>query len=877
MKNIIKSILDTTDISYIEVIEDLLSTCTNITDKEMEYLEFIIKSYNDLGQTPTETIIIQNFPELEVTLTNSKKFELNDLLYYVKDLINKRKAKMASLSVMDIASKIEKSGLSEGDIENLREFIPDTVDIINQNAYDFTYFKPKYKADKDKPTGLLTGVEQVDELIGGLTVGTMNTILAYTSQFKCVNQHERIPTDRGMLKIRNIYNLVKKGSTIKVLSEEGYRDVTHVHYEGLKDSIIVSINGRDVETSPVHRFRVYRCGELQWVEARDLIEGDLVALKYDECFGYESIDENLAYLLGALTAHGGLSANPDNYDYHYKVNLPVDNIYNTPLDDIFNNLFSSYTKKDRGNHSLYRASINKLKCDYKRYFSPFINSNTSNKKIPSYVFEFDKDSLKHYLKGIFDLTACNSSNKYISVSSNSYHMLNDLTKVLAMFKIKSSIYRVNRKSFRLQILPDDCNIYLNQIGFSNQFKISNKSSYVYKTNLIPCQLGIHNYMKSNNIVNSKISRAIANPSRVCVSYKKLIKYVNNVPWMLDIPFIKEIFSNNLSFGSITKLSRGKSIMYDLTVDGSPTYILSGCVTHNTTWGANILYNNVYNLGYNCAVISLEVPREDYLYNVLGRHSSDSKFSKYPFISHEKIRRHTMSSDEEDYLLNEVLDDFTNNSKGQLFILDETDFKNMSYTEIRETLYKVDDICFEKTGSGLDCILIDHAHLLKFTDNANSRGKSEAGLVNDYISFFRRLTLKFRKTDMLDANGHPVYRQLCSILLAQSNRTGFENACKKKGQYSMLAIAEFNEIERASYRIFSIWTDDILKEAKEALVCVLKNRSGSTQYTPMTVFADGEAYVFGDSDSNGDSTSLEISDNLDVGDFDDLLGGDFGLL
>lgn len=480
MKNVIKSLINRTDSSYVEILEDLVSTCKHITDKELEYFDFILKSFNDLDQTPTETVLIQTFPELEITLANAKTLSVDDLAYHVKSLINSRKAKMASLSIMDLASKIEKEGLSDNDIESLKEYIPDTVENINENAYDFSFFKKKYIEDKNKPTGLLTGVEQVDEIVGGLTIGTVNTIAAFTSQFK------------------------------------------------------------------------------------------------------------------------------------------------------------------------------------------------------------------------------------------------------------------------------------------------------------------------------------------------------------------------------------------------------------SCWGSNIAYNNTYNLGYNIAVLSLEVPREDYLYNMLGRHSCDSKFNKFPFIPHDKIRRRQLTEEEETYLLDEVLKDYNENAKGKLFILDETDFKNMSYSEIRETLYKVDDICFEKTGTGLDFIVVDHAHLLKFTDNATSKGKSEAGIVNDYISFFRRMTVKFRKTGELDEKGNHVYRQIGTLLLAQTNRQGFDNAVKKRGQYSLLAIAEFNEIERASYRIFTIWTDDILKEAKEAMVCILKNRSGRTQYEPMTVFADGEAYMFGDSDSAGDMTTLQISDSLDVDDFSDLLGGDLGI-
>ena len=138
------------------------------------------------------------------------------------------------------------------------------------------------------------------------------------------------------------------------------------------------------------------------------------------------------------------------------------------------------------------------------------------------------------------------------------------------------------------------------------------------------------------------------------------------------------------------------------------------------------------------------------------------------------------------------------------------------------------------------------------------------IINDYVSFFRRLTVKFRKLPKENPEDPQEYSQLATILLAQTNRKGYEQACKKRGAYSLLALAEANEIERSAYRVMSVWADDLLKESKEAMVCLLKNRSGQTQYTPTPVFVDGEAYVFGDSTLNPNSDTIDVnSDSFDL--------------
>lgn len=324
-------------------------------------------------------------------------------------------------------------------------------------------------------------------------------------------------------------------------------------------------------------------------------------------------------------------------------------------------------------------------------------------------------------------------------------------------------------------------------------------------------------------------------------------------------------------GLLTYVEEVDSLIGGMNV-GTMSVIMAYVASFKSVWGVNILYNNTYDLGYNVALISLEVPKEMVKDNILCRHSSSIKFSDYEFISHDEIRNRALSPEKEDYLFNVVAKDLVENSKGIMFILDETDFDNMTYSEIRNKLYQVDDICLERTGSGLDAVIVDYAQLLKYTDNG-ARGKSENAIINDYVSFFRRLTVKFRKTGEVDEEGNPLYRQIATVILAQANRQGYDKACKSKGKYSLMALSEANELERAAYRVFSIWTDDLLKESKEAMVCVLKNRGGRTCYDPQPVYADGETYTFGASELAGDPDIMDMSNGDLESMFDET---DFGL-
>ena len=58
---------------------------------------------------------------------------------------------------------------------------------------------------------------------------------------------------------------------------------------------------------------------------------------------------------------------------------------------------------------------------------------------------------------------------------------------------------------------------------------------------------------------------------------------------------------------------------------------------------------------------------------------------------------------------------------------------------------------------------------------NLRILTAGEIINSYVSFFRQLSLKFRRTKETGE-----YRQLATILVAQINRDGYSKTCKKRG-------------------------------------------------------------------------------------------------
>lgn len=298
--------------------------------------------------------------------------------------------------------------------------------------------------------------------------------------------------------------------------------------------------------------------------------------------------------------------------------------------------------------------------------------------------------------------------------------------------------------------------------------------------------------------------------------------------------------------------------------GTVTTIAGFTSQYKTTFALNIARLNAYYLGYNIVYLSLETPKQDMYWNLLSCHSYETKFSKYNFIGHEKMRQCKLLKDEEDYLFNVVEKDLKEDyidedgvkrSRGKIIILDESDFNTFSFGEVSAVIEKVDD----ELGGTLDAVIVDYVQLCKFsgegvTYDANSQ-------INSYVTFFRRLAQRFRR-EVDKSTGEETIRQLTVILLAQINRTSWQKASRNEGRYDITCLADANELERGSYRVFTTYTDEDKKARKTAQVQILKNRTGQTMYDPCTVYADGESYVFMDEDSMSQSFNADGQSSID---------------
>ena len=270
-------------------------------------------------------------------------------------------------------------------------------------------------------------------------------------------------------------------------------------------------------------------------------------------------------------------------------------------------------------------------------------------------------------------------------------------------------------------------------------------------------------------------------------------------------------------------------------------------------------------GKNTLYLSLEVQTESIWFDLISRHSYSKEFKES--LEHKLLKKKKLNEAQYNLLSEKVLPSL-NKLPGKTYVVDETDLEAYSF------------YAFENKFRGVEKLVIDHAQLLKFSKDMKSVG-NETSVINMYVSFFRQNAIDWIKEG----------RQVCMLMLSQSSRTGWQEASKNQGMYRLTALAEANELERASSVVMSSYTDTALKQVNSAKVQVLKNRDGEVMTEAMEIYVDPVYCAFGDVDGAGESDlqfsgvdlgSLFAVDNSDLQDLEapsgvvDLNNIDIGL-
>ena len=452
MRNIIYSCLSKSDPTYVEALEMFEMESDNyvknfkvngvLHEKEREYFDFIIKSFQGSGVTPSQQLFCDMFPELKSQFADTSdiiEIKSSDMRVYIFNLVDARVNEYVSKRIGERNIKVRTEGITteiSSEFDRLQK-------LSNRNkAKDIDISisgKDNYSSLKLRPLGMVTGIKAIDDKIGGMNEGTMSVIAGFTSQFKCVSENERVLTSKGLLMMKEIYQ-AGVDSGLMVQSEYGMRRLVAVHDEGVKSSYIIHVGGIPIETSPVHKFRVLTDNGLEWIEAKSLKVGDRVvqSLK-DSCHVGESDDIDFWRLYGQLCGDG-YACGTRTSNYLILCGLP-DNLRQMDSERLFQKFFKSYRVYIDDDDDVVEghSPLMYIRTTLQRALRPelwnFLGKKARTKEFPEDLFYKSRGCWEAFILGLYETDGCSGNNLGFTMSNRGF--LIGVSRLLSAMGISS--------------------------------------------------------------------------------------------------------------------------------------------------------------------------------------------------------------------------------------------------------------------------------------------------------------------------------------------------------------------------------------------------------------------------------------------------------
>jgi replicative DNA helicase len=221
----------------------------------------------------------------------------------------------------------------------------------------------------------------------------------------------------------------------------------------------------------------------------------------------------------------------------------------------------------------------------------------------------------------------------------------------------------------------------------------------------------------------------------------------------------------------------------------------------STFLRNMFYKNVFHLNKFAVFGSLEMHLDVVVNLLISRHSANPKFNGiHAPIPYERIKRGTLSEDEEQFFRDIVLDDMVKGNYGECEILQ---IPNCSLQEFKSKL----DMAATKFGD-LDLACLDYLQLVRQPGRSYKDNELE-----QIMKDAKQLALSFNNNK--------------GIVLAtphQINRVGRDSA-EKMENYTLRNLSNTSEAERSTDIVIWILCNPDMRVRRESRTGIIKNREG----------------------------------------------------
>jgi phosphate starvation-inducible protein PhoH and related proteins len=435
---------------------------------------------------------------------------------------------------------------------------------------------------------------------------------------KCIAASSLVLTDRGLLPIGELGAGMQPDSAapigIQVAGLDGTERASHVYDGGVAATRRIRTRlGLEIEATPEHPLLQLRPdGSLAWTRADQLGPGDFVAVQRGQnLFGSDTtihhryrpngpqdhakpvhldqIDEEVAYILGALTGDGCLT-------FRNRVILST-------ADEAIAERFRRFAARfglvvfpnGKGrpyDHIIASSQLYQLLLGLG--MSP---GKAAQKRIPHAVLRAPRPIVAAFVRGLFDTDGTASRRDgYPSLCSASDRLIAEVQIVLLNFGILAArrqrhiVYRGEDKTYHeLEMRGAEAQRFYDEIGFG----LARKQALRTRVRASNTNVDVlpHVALLLDTVIRGlTLSRALHKrlgdyrTGRRCPSYPKLAELMGLLAaaqTTVAYSRLQELLGQRLFWAEVVDTAAGEAHVFDLTVPGSHSFCANGFVNHNT--------------------------------------------------------------------------------------------------------------------------------------------------------------------------------------------------------------------------------------------------------------------------------------------------------
>jgi len=398
-------------------------------------------------------------------------------------------------------------------------------------------------------------------------------------------------------------DLFKKETLPKVAGLDGVSQPTHLYCKSKTKTIkIITARRYCIEGTEKHPIIVNDNGKLVFKELKDLKIGDYVAIQHNHNLFGKQHNPDMGRLLGYLIGDGSCNG---------EFGLGFTNTIKIVLDDVTElcqrlfNYIPTPGFDENGNPSgLY---IQQHIADKIRdHGIPRCLAGT--KKVPWFIMESDKETVREFLRGYFETDGYYSPQiETVSIGSKSEQLINEVRMMLLNFGIISTFKISYNKTFKrnyfgLKITDlDFYGKFLDEIGFITERKQKSniaKPEGNTNRNIVPnISILVDNVWQKYKHAHPEIMKRRAKLTWMSIntlrqvrynvrgfSYKKLKQFLDGTvecSEMEEWKYLKYLSEQNIYWDFIIKTDNKENETYDFHIPNGHNFISNGFVSSNS--------------------------------------------------------------------------------------------------------------------------------------------------------------------------------------------------------------------------------------------------------------------------------------------------------